>query len=904
MSAVAQLNTALAGRYDVEREIGAGGMATVYLARDVRHDRRVALKVLNPELGAVLGVDRFLAEIKVTANLQHPNLLPLFDSGEANGLLFYVMPFVEGESLRARLEREKQLPVDEAVRIAVAVASALDYAHAHGVIHRDLKPENILLQAGQPVIADFGIALAVSKAGGARVTQTGLSLGTPQYMSPEQATGDRAIDARTDIYSLAAVTYELLTGEPPHTGNTAQAIIAKLMTEEVRPLTVLRRSVPNHVDAAVRHALQKLPADRFASAREFADCLQGRAAVPLGNTGGREAPGAGGMGGGRAPGGALTSGAERVRARRLITALGAVCVLLAAGAAWLLVRGPRSAPATTARFVLNFEPNERLADGIGTPLTISRDGRMIAYAATRGGGAPKLFVRAIGELRARELGGTDGAFTPEFSPDGKWVLFIAGNQLKKVPIEGGTPVPLLNMPSGSIRGMSWGSTDRIVLGNVDGLLRDLPAVGGEASVLFPRTLVPGSLGQRWPLVLPDGNTVLFVEFSRGSLTSAEIWVGSLRDHTAKSLGLIGTVPVGVIEGRLIYAGANGALMAAPFDKDAQRVTGAPVPVVDQVSVEAVSAAARVAMSPSGNLIYQTGNASVQLVLADERGVTHPLLPELRAFGFPRFSPDGKKVAVSVSSGSGTDIWIFDRGAGTLAKLTSGAVVSNDRPEWTPDGKRLLYRSTRDGTAGVWWQPADRSGAAELLMKVAGKVINEAVVSPDGTTLLARVTGGKANQDFWVRSLRGDTTTREFIASPAYETGARFSPDGRWVVYTSDESGSREVYVTPYPGPGQRLQVSIDGGDQPIWAPDGRRIYYVQDRRMRAVSVKLAPEFEITGRQVLFEGTFAFNYVHASYDISPDGKQFLLLKASADAQTIVVLDWRAELKDLAGRAARQ
>src|SRR5512139_2130891 len=228
---IAGLDSALQGRYTIEREIGRGGMATVYLARDVRHNRAVALKVLKPELGAVLGVERFLAEIQVTANLQHPNLLPLFDSGEAGGMLFYVMPFVEGESLRARLDREKQLPIDEAVRIAIAVANALDYAHSHHVIHRDLKPENILLQAGQPVVADFGIALAVSKAGGSRVTQTGLSLGTPQYMSPEQATGDRVIDGRTDIYSLGALTYEMLSGEPPHIGNTSQAIIARVLTD-------------------------------------------------------------------------------------------------------------------------------------------------------------------------------------------------------------------------------------------------------------------------------------------------------------------------------------------------------------------------------------------------------------------------------------------------------------------------------------------------------------------------------------------------------------------------------------------------------------------------------------------------------------------------------------------------
>src|SRR5437773_3596144 len=267
MSVTAQLNAALSDRYEIDREIGAGGMATVYLARDVKHHRHVALKVLNPELGAILGVERFLAEIRVTANLQHPNLLPLFDSGEADGLLFYVMPFVEGESLRARLERENQLPVDEAVRIAVAVANALDYAHCHGVIHRYLKPENILLQHGQPVVADFGIALAVSKAGGARITQTGLSLGTPQYMSPEQATGDRVIDGRADIYSLGAVLYEMLTGDPPHTGSTAQAIIAKVITDKPRSLRLGRESVPPHVEAAVDCALAKLPADRFATAQ-------------------------------------------------------------------------------------------------------------------------------------------------------------------------------------------------------------------------------------------------------------------------------------------------------------------------------------------------------------------------------------------------------------------------------------------------------------------------------------------------------------------------------------------------------------------------------------------------------------------------------------------------------------
>src|SRR5579884_808619 len=272
----AQVAAALAGRYTVERELGHGGMATVYLARDPRHDREVAIKVLHPDLGAALGAERFLAEIKTTAKLQHPHILPLLDSGTADGLLYYVMPLVSGESLRDRLTRERQLPVADAVRIAREVASALDYAHRHGVIHRDIKPENVLLHDGSAIVADFGIALAVQTASGPRMTQTGLSLGTPQYMSPEQAMGERTIDTRADIYALGAVTYEMLTGDPPFTGSSVQAIVARVMTERPTAPRVLRDTIPPYVEQAVLRALEKLPADRFASAAEFAGALEGR----------------------------------------------------------------------------------------------------------------------------------------------------------------------------------------------------------------------------------------------------------------------------------------------------------------------------------------------------------------------------------------------------------------------------------------------------------------------------------------------------------------------------------------------------------------------------------------------------------------------------------------------------
>ncbi|MEP6906079.1 MAG: protein kinase, partial [Gemmatimonadales bacterium] len=472
MDAIAQLKASLAQRYEIEREIGAGGMATVYLARDIRHDRPVALKLLNPELGAVLGVERFLAEIKVTANLQHPNLLPLFDSGEAEGLLFYVMPFVEGESLRARLEREKQLPIDESIRIAVAVANALEYAHSHGVIHRDLKPENILLQAGQPVIADFGIALAVSKAGGNRITQTGLSLGTPQYMSPEQATGDRVIDGRSDIYSLGAVTYEMLTGEAPHTGSTSQAIIARVLTERPRSMRSTRAAIPEHVEAAVMHALEKIPADRFSTAREFSEALLGRGTA--GTTGFFAT----------AHGGARRGATLPWRARLrdpVILAFAGFAAAMAALAMLALISGRRSGAAPSSRvvrFVFAAPDSSRPYANYPWPAAVSPDGSTVVYSVSRSGSVT-LYALRTDQLEARPIPGTSDAYEPLFSPDGQWIAFGAGNKLRKVRLDGSAPITIAD--AAAANGADWTTHDELVIGsegNKRGLTR-VSASGGD-----------------------------------------------------------------------------------------------------------------------------------------------------------------------------------------------------------------------------------------------------------------------------------------------------------------------------------------------------------------------------------------------------------------------------------------
>ncbi|MGI9625706.1 MAG: protein kinase domain-containing protein, partial [Longimicrobiales bacterium] len=417
MSQINRLNDALEGRYRVERELGEGGMATVYLADDIRHERKVALKVLKPELAAAIGAERFLREIKTTANLQHPNILPLFDSGEAAGFLFYVMPFVDGEALRVRLDRESQLPVDEAVEIATGVARALQAAHDFGVVHRDIKPANILLTGSQPVVADFGIALAVGPATGPRVTKTGLSLGTPDYMSPEQATAEKDVTPRTDTYSLGCVLYEMLTGEPPHVGSSARATIMKIVNEEPRRVSELRKSVPPNVVDATAKALEKVAADRFKSVARFAEALADpgfRWTLPVA---GRERD------------------VESRGTRGRVGPVAAAAIVAVAGAAiWGWARPAPSGPVVRNTIVLSDQVRM-------TEFALSPDGSSLAYIGS-GPEGQQIFLKGSDEHRGEPLPGTEGASLPFFSPDGNWLGFIADEQLRKVLVTGGPSVLL------------------------------------------------------------------------------------------------------------------------------------------------------------------------------------------------------------------------------------------------------------------------------------------------------------------------------------------------------------------------------------------------------------------------------------------------------------------------------
>src|SRR3954470_1319789 len=866
-----QIVHALADRYRIEREIGARGMATVSPPRAVKHDRMVALKILDPELAAVMGVERFLAEIRVTAHLQHPNILPLFDSGEApNGSLFYVMPFVAGETLRHRLTREKQLTVEEAGRITTAIASALDYAHRQGVIHRDLKPENVLFHEGQPLVADFGIALAAAHAGGQRITQTGVSLGTPSYMSPEQATGDRAIDGRTDIYSLGAMAYEMLTGEPPHTGSTAQAIIARVLTEKPRAVRVARPAVPVHIEAAVERALEKMPADRWETAGAFCDALDSRSSA------------------------ALPSTAPRARRFTSLIAFAAIAIVVASAAVgvmeWRAALGARQG--TVLRFTVPLNGGDRT--GLSPAPAISPDGKAIAYSGFSPSGQPVILIRSLDDLKSRVLPGTESGLQGTFSPDGQWLVFYSIGALKTVHIATGLSRTLT--ATNLTEGIDWGPHNQIVA-SMDNRLFTIPASGGALKALTTLDTAHGEQAHRGPHFLDDGESVVFYSW-RGTSEGSKVGIVSLKTGITRYVDIVGT-PLGVIVGALIYVTTSSALFAVPFDAKHAQLTGTPVRLPDAVPIVG-NGLGRASISRNGSLVYAPNEVLSELVQLDPARNTQIVLGPPRPYFFPRFSPDGKRIAVSIGSATSIDVWIYDIASRTATRITPDG-SRNDRVEWTPDGKRVIYSTVgRRGMTALWMQNADRSDAPQLLEGRKNDQMLEGTISPNGELLAVRSTSPQHPHDIWYRRLVGDTTRRPIAVGPSQEYAPRFSPDGRWIAYTSDEDGANQVFVQPFPPTGAQYKVTDAGGITPVWSPEGRRIYYVNNAQMFVAAIETKPAFRVLRRDSLFAPQ-SFNLsspVHAAFDVAPDGKHLLFLRRlRADNDMVVVHNWLTEVRRL-------
>jgi serine/threonine-protein kinase len=872
---VGRLASLLADRYVIERELGAGGMATVYLAHDVRHDRKVALKVLRPELAAILGGERFLAEIKTTANLQHPHILPLHDSGEADGIVFYVMPYVEGESLRDRLSREKQLPVDEAVRIACEVADALDYAHRHGVIHRDIKPENILLHDGHVQVADFGIALAVSTAGGGtRMTETGMSLGTPHYMAPEQAMGEREITPKADIYALGCVLYEMLTAEPPFTGATAQAIIARVMTEEPRSLTLQRRTIPPHVEAAVRKALEKLPADRFATAGQLLEALTHPGSIPL------------------MP--ATAAGVAPVAAKgfagkgrfALATLAGAVALLVLGAALWQWLGPKRVARANpVVRFGIALPRDAQPVGATGSTIAFSPDGSRIVYVG-RAPSGQRLYTRGLDQLDPVAIAGSEGGILPFFSADGQWIGFKLGSRLVKVALAGGPVTPLCDA-GGVTHGATWTEGDTVIFASDSGLM-SVPAAGGT-----PQRIAKPDSGETflWPEVLPGGRAVLFTVFGRRALKLAVL---ERRTGRVKRLAQNGGYPHYVTAGFVVLSDPSGIVSSVPFDARRLEVTGAAVPIVDKVGTN-FDGDLNLGVSRTGGFAYQSSLSSgSRLVLVDRYGAVRDAGSDTGLYYGPRLSPDGHHIALTRWTDineNGQDVWVLDLAQHTRTRLTFDTSAS--WPVWMRDGRRIAFARTANPGLQIWWVPADGSGAPESLVTTPGAWY-PAAFEPDGRGLVVHgQRAGKSGVEIARITLAGDHAPQTVLADAFFTYDPTLSPDGRWMAYMSNESGRNEIYVRPYPGPGGRWQVSLEGGTEPMWSPTGREIFYRNGDRMMSASVRTQGGFSVGNRTQLFEGPFDIGPSRiTSYDVSRDGRTFVMLQAvQGSAQSVfVTLNW--------------
>jgi len=876
------LAAALADRYRLERELGQGGMATVYLAHDLKHQRSVAIKVLRPELAAVIGAERFLSEIKTTANLQHPHILPLFDSGAADSFLFYVMPFIEGESLRDRLNREKQLPINDAVRIATEIAGALDYAHRRGVIHRDIKPENILLHDGSALVADFGIALAASKAGGTRMTESGMSLGTPHYMSPEQAMGEREITARSDVYALGCVTYEMLLGEPPFSGPTAQAIVAKVMTEKPAGISSRRDRVPPHVEDAVLTALEKLPADRFATAGEFAAALGDAGTAPR-----------------RAASGAAVAGmSARSRggwAARLPWAVAAAAAALAAWS-WL----SRPAPAAPSWQQVALGDSVRL-NPFAPGLALAPDGRTLAFRDAAAD-AP-LWVKRWGQLAPERLAGTEGASSPAFSPDGTILAFTAGGRLLRMPSAGGPAMVLADSAAGPFYSLAWLPDGSIIyVGRTLDVLRRWRPDGRTVEVALDDATLHG-FGFTDLAALPGSRGLLFVACQSNCNTSA-LRVLDLATGSQKALVANALTGRYVPPGHLLYLRRDGALLAAPFDLDRLELTGAAVPVVDGlwnlgVGVFDVSRSGTLAFVPGGE-----GQAGTDVVRVTRGGIVTPLDTvwpgPVTALAL---SQDGRWLAVSIGVGqAGSDVWLRALDRGPVTRLSFGG--QDRRPAWSPDGRMVAFiRDTNNG-GRVYGRLANGIGEERLLAQL-DRPVQEVAWSGDGRWLVVRTDNGTAGAgDIVGIRVDGDTTPMPLVATPKTELQPMVSRDGRWLAYASNESGAAEVYVRPFPETaGSRWQVSNGGGDQPTWSADGRELYYLApSARLMAVPVRTAGGFAIGTATPLF-GTeqFRIDGFHQSYAPTPDGKGFLFIgqgmraPRGGRAQVVIAEQWLEELR---------
>ncbi len=882
------------GPYEVLSLLGVGGMGEVYRARDTRLERAVAIKVLPRHLSAAADLrERFEREAKTISRISHPHICALYDVNREGETEYLVMELLEGETLSARLEKGA-LPLEQALRYAIEIADALDFAHRQGIVHRDLKPANVMLTKFGVKLLDFGLAKALRPAGpvdsvtkaptAVNVTREGTLLGTWPYMAPEQLEG-REVDARTDIFAFGAVLYEMTTGRTAFSGTTQASLVGAILHTEPPPISMVQPMAPPALDRVVKTCLSKDANDRFQTSHDLRLQLQWIA------EGGSEA-------------GVPASVVARRRSReRLAWAAAAAATLAALAVALLVPARPREALRMVQSSILPPEKSSFVFD-LG-PMALSPDGRRLAFLAPTAEGKNLLWVRPLNGVAAQPLAGTEGAGYPFWSPDSRFLGFFAGGKLKKIVASGGPPQVLCDAQSG--RGGTW-NRDGVILfsPSLRDALQRVSSAGGSPAPATEFDASKQEYSHRFPFFLPDGRHFLYLAqvMRVGQIAGEEVCIGSLESKERRSLFRANSNPVfapaapGAASGYILFS-RERTLLAQPFDARRLRLSGEAFPVGEQVQYFANFGFGVFTASDNGILAYQASGAGsmTQVVWLDRSGKQLDVLGPPAEYLRPRLSRDGRRVAIDVGDPQTGrfDIWIYDLARRVPTRFTFEA--DSVFPIWWPDDSRIVFQSNRKGRSALYQKVSSGTGNEEFLIQEGGlKVPTD--LSSDGRFLAYHVIDNKTKTwDLGLYSV-AEKKTSVFLSTPAAEVNGRFSPDGRWIAYQSDESGTVEVYVRPFPGNGGKWQISTAGGGQPVWNRNGKEIFYVSaDNKLMAVDVKADSGFEAGPPRALFD-------VHLKsvngwkYDVSPDGQRFLANVVIGEVKTnpiTLVLNWAAETK---------
>jgi eukaryotic-like serine/threonine-protein kinase len=858
------------GPYEILGEIGAGGMGTVYRARDTRLNRDVAVKTVK---GAF--TERFEREARAISSLSHPNICTLYDIGEHQGTGYLVMEYVEGKTIAG------PLPFEQAIPYAVQICEALHAAHRKGIIHRDLKPANVLVTKQGIKLLDFGLAKldvagvgsspdlgsAAERATIAALTGAHTIVGTPQYMAPEQIEG-RDVDARTDIFAFGCVLYELLTGQRPFDGKTPSSIMAAILASQPRSLEEVAPLTPPALERVVSRCLEKDPEDRWQSARDVTAELQWVS-----------------KGGSRVGLPAVVTGRRRNR-ERLAWAASAVATLAAIGfaIAWVQ-RAPTPQP--VIRFAI---PVPEGLTSVG-PSALSPDGRLIAFDGADAGGRRQIWIRALDALEARPLVGTEGTSRPFWSPDSRQLAFFSGGKLKKVMVSGGSPQTICDAARGSDG--SWGADGTILF---DGGAQDpIWTVSSAGGVAQPAVPVQKDTAVGWPEFLPDGRHFLYSTFS-GRGRDQTVMIASLDANEPKRLATTSSRVQYAAPGFLLYV-REQTLVAHPFDSDALEFKGEPIPVGEGLGVDAVGLAS-FTVSRTGILAFRTGEGtSQQFILVDRDGKETPAMESSGQYRDASFSPDGRRLVFDAITTEGSDIWIRDLVRGVTSRFTFDPETEVD-PIWSPDGKRIVFTIRREGGTNLYVKDASGAREAELLVQTP----DEKYASDwtrDGRHLIFATRSAETGWDLWGVPVAGDPKPFPLVKTRFAELFGTVSPDGKYLAYFSDESGQFEIYVQEFPEAQNKWQVSANGGRQPFWSADGRTLYFRDAANsVMTVSVESSPTFSAGIPRRLFQTRFAAVTARAHFRPAPDGR-FLVL-APTGTQTVnptsVVLNWTSAIGD--------